>query len=75
MQTDPVLKAGHADSEELQQLVELRGRHIYSPALNQTLVGVLHHPQETHQQVAAGVCCQGGYRFTLLEDERTNICR
>lgn len=65
-QTDPIFKAGHTDREELQQLVELRGRHIYSPALNQTLISVLHHPQKTHQQVATGVRCQGGNGFTLL---------
>lgn len=65
-QTDPILKAGHADSEELKQLVELRGRHVHSPALNQAPISILHHPQETHQQVATGICCQGGYGFTLL---------
>lgn len=65
-QTDPILEAGHADREQLQQLVELRERHLDSPALNQTPIGVLHHPQETRQQVATGVCCQGGYGFTLL---------
>lgn len=65
--TNLILKAGYTDSEELQQLVELRGRHIYSPALNQTPVSILHHPQETHQEVPTGVCWQGGYRFTLLE--------
>lgn len=63
--TDLVFEAGHADSEELQQLVELRGRHLHSPALNQTPVGVLHHPQEAHQQMPAGVGSQGSNGFTL----------
>lgn len=58
--TDLVFKAGHADSEKLQQLVELRGRHFHSPALNQTPVSVLHHPQEAHQQMPTGVSSQGG---------------
>lgn len=65
-QTDPVLKTRHADSENLQQLVELRGGHVHSPALDKTPVGILHHPQEAHQQVTAGVCRQGGYRLPLL---------
>lgn len=63
---DPVLEAGDADREELQQFVELWWRHIHGPALDQAPVGILHHPQETHQQVAACVCSQGGYRLHLL---------
>ena len=58
-ETHPVLEAGHTDGEQLHQPVELGEGHVGRPALDQGLVGVLHDPQETHQQVPAGLGRQG----------------
>src|SRR4029434_1090833 len=54
-ETRTVLEAGHTDGEQLHQPVELGEGHVGRPALDQGLVGVLHDPQETHQQVPAGL--------------------
>ncbi len=63
----PVLKAGDADGEELQQTAQLRWRHVHCPALDQILIGVLDDPQETHEQIATGLCCQHVASFPRLD--------
>lgn len=66
----PVLKAGDADGEEFQQTAQLRGRHVHGPALDQILVCILDNPQEAHEQIAAGLCCQHVASFSRLDKER-----
>lgn len=54
----PVVKAGGADGEELEEATELRRGYVHYPALDQALFCILHDPQETHQQITAGLCRQ-----------------
>lgn len=64
---NPVLEAGDADGEQFQQAAQLRDGHVYGPALDQILVRVLDNPQETHEQIAAGLCRQHVRRFPRLD--------
>lgn len=51
----PVVEAGGADGEELEEATQLRRGDVHYPALDQTLVCIFHDPQETHKQVTAGL--------------------
>lgn len=69
----PVVKAGGADGEELEEATEMWGRDVQYPTLDQALVCVLYDPQETHQQITAGLCRQRATASTWLWDKETVI--
>ena len=56
---NPVLEAGHREVQQVQQPVDLHHRQVRHPLLQEARVGVLQHPQETHQQGAAALGRQG----------------
>lgn len=50
-----VFEAGDAEVQQIQQAVDLQHRQIGHPALQESSVGILQHPQETYQQSPAAL--------------------
>lgn len=44
--------------QQIQQAVDLQHRQVGHPALQESCICILQHPQETHQQSAATLCRQ-----------------
>lgn len=53
-----VFKAGDTEMQQIQQAVDLQYRQIRHPALQESCICILQHPQETHQQSPAALCRQ-----------------
>lgn len=69
----PVVEAGGADGEDLEEATELRGGYVHYPTQDQTLVCSLHDPQETHQQITAGLCRKCATASTRLWNKQTGL--
>lgn len=69
----PVVEAGGADGEDLKEATELRGGYVHYPTLDQTLVCILHDPQETHQKITAGLCRKRTTASTRLWNKHTGL--
>ena len=54
-----VFKAGDTEMQQIQQAVDLQNREIRHPALQESSICILQHPQETHQQSPAALGGQG----------------
>lgn len=53
-----VFKTGDAELQQIQQAVDLQHWQIRHPALQESCICILQHPQEAHQQSPATLCWQ-----------------
>lgn len=53
-----VFKTGDTEMQQIQQAVDLQHRQVRHPALQESCICILQHPQETHQQSPAALCRQ-----------------
>lgn len=57
--------------QQIEEAVDLQDRQIRHPSLQQSSIGILQHPKETHQQSPTALSRQGTGLAPRLE--RTNI--
>lgn len=70
-----VFKAGDAEMQQIQKAIDLQHGQIGDPALQESCICILQHPQKTDQQSSAALCRQrAGLTPGLMRTNMKTVC-